>query len=63
MKPSKFVFLSAAIACSLSGTANADAILHAFNWKYSDVTQNASQIAAAGYKKSADFASTEIEWQ
>ncbi|ALM73318.1 Glycosidase [Vibrio vulnificus] len=51
MKPSKFVFLSAAIACSLSSTANADAILHAFNWKYSDVTQNASQIAAAGYKK------------
>lgn len=51
MKPSKFVFLSAAIACSLSSTANADAILHAFNWKYSDVTKNASQIAAAGYKK------------
>lgn len=31
--------------------ASAEAILHAFNWKYSDVTAKAEQIAQAGYKK------------
>lgn len=35
----------------LSTAAHADTILHAFNWKYSDVTSNATAIANAGYKK------------
>lgn len=51
MKYSKSILFSAITACSLSGAANADAILHAFNWTYSDVTTNAQQIAEAGYKK------------
>ncbi|CCN34718.1 Alpha-amylase [Vibrio nigripulchritudo SO65] len=42
----------AVIAClSIPTTASADAILHAFNWHYSDVTARAEQIAHAGYKK------------
>ncbi|MEX0336921.1 alpha-amylase family protein [Vibrio tubiashii] len=43
--------LAATAALSVPQLSYADAILHAFNWKYSDVTQNAQQIAANGYKK------------
>jgi alpha-amylase len=40
------VFLGLAIASA----AQADVILHAFNWKYADVTARASAIQSAGYK-------------
>ncbi len=39
--------LGSLLACQ---AANADVIMHAFNWKYADVTAKASDIAAAGYK-------------
>ncbi|MCW8333647.1 alpha-amylase family protein [Vibrio paucivorans] len=51
MKPITPVLISIAAACTLSTTANADTILHAFNWKYADVTTHANDIAQAGYKK------------
>ena len=35
----------------LSASVQADVILHAFNWKYSEVTANATAIQQAGYKK------------
>lgn len=35
----------------ISTTAYGGIILQAFNWKYSDVTQNSTSIAEAGYKK------------
>ena len=35
----------------IASSAQADTILHAFNWKYSDITSQAKQIAQAGYKK------------
>ena len=38
-------------ATLLSTTAQAEVILHAFNWTYADVTANATAIAQAGYKK------------
>ncbi|WP_354625355.1 carbohydrate-binding module family 20 domain-containing protein [Psychromonas sp. MME2] len=34
-----------------SHMASADAILHAFDWKYADVEAKAAEIAAIGYKK------------
>ncbi len=41
-----------ALATSLLAChASADVILHAFNWKYSDITAKAEEIRAAGYKK------------
>ena len=43
--------LAATAALSAPQLTYADAILHAFNWKYSDVTNNAQQIAANGFKK------------
>ncbi|MGD8112188.1 alpha-amylase family protein [Vibrio sp. TRT 17S01] len=51
MKRLNKLLIATAVTCAFSATANADAILHAFNWKYSDVTSNASAIAQAGYKK------------
>lgn len=33
-----------------AGTAQADAILHAFNWRYADVEARAATIQSAGYK-------------
>lgn len=33
-----------------TGTAHADAILHAFNWRYADVEARAAAIQSAGYK-------------
>ena len=41
------LLLGSLLACQ---AANADVIMHAFNWKYADVTAKASDIAAAGYK-------------
>ncbi len=55
-------------AMFISGTitnASADTILHAFNWKYSDVTLEAKNIALAGYKKvlvSPPLKSSGKEW-
>lgn len=50
----KLKFLAPAIALALLTTATsvaqADAILHAFNWRYSDVTARAAAIQSAGYK-------------
>jgi len=46
-------------------TANADVILHAFNWQYSKVTERADEIAQIGYKKvlvSPAYKSTGNEW-
>jgi len=37
-------------ALAASAGARADVILHAFNWKYSDVTARAAAIQSAGYK-------------
>ena len=41
------LLLGSLLACQ---AASADVIMHAFNWKYADVTAKASDIAAAGYK-------------
>ena len=51
MKPINTLLISTFALCSFSSATYADTILHAFNWKYSDVTTNANQIAQAGYKK------------
>lgn len=48
-----------------ASTAHAETILHAFNWKYSDITTEAKAIAAAGYKKvliSPPLKSTGEQW-
>ncbi|WP_217528552.1 alpha-amylase family protein [Vibrio metschnikovii] len=50
MKPSYLIAYAALISAGFTTSVQADAILHAFNWKYSDVTANAEHIAAAGYK-------------
>ncbi len=42
--------LALALAALTSQVAQADVILHAFNWKYSDVTARADAIKNAGYK-------------
>ncbi|WP_337841257.1 alpha-amylase family protein [Rheinheimera sp.] len=42
-------WLSAAVA--VTPAAQADVILHAFNWNYTEITAKANEIAAAGYKK------------
>ena len=41
-----FLMLSSMVA----GNAHAEAILHAFNWRYADVEARAAAIQAAGYK-------------
>ncbi|HIF9342766.1 TPA: alpha-amylase family glycosyl hydrolase [Photobacterium damselae] len=51
MKYKKLIYAGLALIGSLHSTAYADAILHAFNWKYSDITNRAKDIANAGYKK------------
>lgn len=63
MKPSYLIAYAALISAGFTTSVQADAILHAFNWKYSDVTANAEHIAAAGLQKRAGFTSDEIEWQ
>lgn len=35
---------------AIAGEARADAILHAFNWRYADVQARAAEIKSAGYK-------------
>lgn len=45
--------------------AHADVILHAFNWKYSEVTAKADLIKSAGYKQvliSPPLKSSGNEW-
>ena len=51
MKPINTLLISTLALCSFSSATYADTILHAFNWKYSDVTANANQIAEAGYTR------------
>jgi len=36
--------------CLAAGAAHADAVLHAFNWRYADVQARATAIQSAGYK-------------
>ncbi|MBM7072491.1 alpha-amylase family protein [Shewanella sp. 202IG2-18] len=46
-------------------SAHADVILHAFNWKYSEVANKAEEIAQLGYKKvlvSPAYKSTGDQW-
>lgn len=38
------------LGCLVTSPVRADAILHAFNWRYADVAARADQIQAAGYK-------------
>ena len=62
MKP-QYGLLAATLL--LSSSVQADVILHAFNWKYSEVTANATAIQQAGYKKvmiSPPLKSTGNEW-
>lgn len=49
----------------LVSQAQADVILHAFNWQYDDVAEKAEEIAALGYKKvlvSPAYKSTGSQW-
>lgn len=39
-----------AVLSAAAGAAQADAVLHAFNWRYADVEARAATIQAAGYK-------------
>lgn len=43
--------------------AHADVILHAFNWKYSEVTANADLIKSAGYKQVLISPTSQVIWQ
>ena len=65
MEYTKTLLAAALAAGCLSSAAHADTILHAFNWKYSDVTANAEEIASSGYKKvliSPTLKSSGSEW-
>ncbi len=42
--------LAAALLLAAAGNAHADAVLHAFNWRYADVEARAATIQFAGYK-------------
>jgi len=60
----KMIFLTTFLLGTITNVY-ADTILHAFNWKYSDVTIQASNIAKAGYKKvliSPPLKSSGKEW-
>lgn len=53
------------LGVTLSTFTYADVILHAFNWKYSEVTKKAQEISNLGYKKvlvSPAYKSTGSEW-
>ncbi|PAJ76302.1 alpha-amylase [Pseudoalteromonas sp. NBT06-2] len=53
------------LGVTLSTFTYADVILHAFNWKYSEVTKKAQEISDLGYKKvlvSPAYKSTGSEW-
>ncbi len=58
--------LGLAVSIGLAGApAQADVILHAFNWQYDEVANKASEIAALGYKKvlvSPAYKSTGDQW-
>ena len=45
------LFLYAATFLTATSAARADVILHAFNWKYSEITARATEISAIGYRK------------
>ncbi|GAA5216835.1 alpha-amylase family protein [Corallincola platygyrae] len=66
MKSIKKMVLSALIGLGcISTSASAEVILHAFNWKYSDVAARAQEIANLGYKKvlvSPAYKSSGGEW-
>ena len=51
--------LAATAALSVPQVTYADAILHAFNWKYSDVTNNAANRCER-IQKGSDFTCYEI---
>lgn len=55
----------ASLAITFSANSLADAILHAFNWRYDDVAEKAQEIASLGYKKvlvSPAYKSTGDAW-
>ena len=53
------------LLCASFNTAQADVILHAFNWKYSEIAEKSDQISQSGYKVvlvSPPLKSTGDEW-
>ncbi|MCG7497522.1 alpha-amylase family protein [Vibrio sp. Of7-15] len=61
----KSLLATSVVVSLLPAYAQADTILHAFNWKYSDIIHQAEQIAQAGYKKvliSPPLKSTGPQW-
>lgn len=48
----RFAALVAALGIGMgaAGSAHAEAVLHAFNWRYADVQARAAEIQSAGYK-------------
>lgn len=59
------ILLGATFLLGTQGNVYADTILHAFNWKYSDITSQAQNIAKSGYKKvlvSPPLKSSGKEW-
>lgn len=44
------LFLALSLALAGAASAHADVILHAFNWRYTDVEMRAAEIQAAGYR-------------
>lgn len=59
-----FTSLAFSVACYMP-VAQADVILHAFNWEYSEVAAKAQEIANLGYKKvlvSPAYKSSGNEW-
>lgn len=65
-KTTKALLVGALLGAGIAASnAHADTVLHAFNWKYSDITNQAKQIAQAGYKKvliSPPLKSTGDQW-
>ncbi|MFC4701174.1 alpha-amylase family protein [Glaciecola siphonariae] len=58
-------WIVAVILYIVAHTASAEAILHAFNWRYSEVANKAQEIANLGYKKvlvSPAYKSSGNEW-
>lgn len=62
MKSSYVVLCATFAAASFTSSVQAEAILHAFNWKYADVTANAAQ-SPPQVIKSANLTSIEIQRQ
>lgn len=62
---SRFIRIALFFCATLSVSAQADVILHAFNWTYADVEAKATEIANLGYKKvlvSPAYKSTGSQW-